>query len=591
MSPKANSALKIRLPVWRARLVVTFIFLGFISLVGRAFDLQIWNTALYQAKANERFVRSSEILADRGIIRDRNGEELAVSSRVHRVIADPSRSFMGERPEGAPKDAKSVSMEQIVALADLLDIDAVTLEKFLSLQKSYKILKKEIPPQLADKVMSLAIPGIYLETMYKRFWPLAEDTAQLIGATSGNHVGQEGLELLFQSRLEGESGSRRFIKDNKGRAIDMLKVSEPLHGASITLSVDKIIQHQAYEAVKAAGVEHNAKSASIVVLDAITGEVLALSNWPSYNPNNRKTFDPEIMRNKAILDMFEPGSTIKPFTMAAALERGVIHPDSSIDIEGGRTFIGGRKVIDTHPKEGLYSASDVIRRSSNVGVAKISQMFERQHLWEALRDAGFGQKPETGFPGESPGKLTPPDVWKDMDHVSISFGYTMQVTLLQLARAYTIFAREGTLAPITFEKRTEAVTGERVISKDSANNVLLMMEKVTQEGGTATLAAVPGYRVAGKTGTTKKQVNGKYVKEYISSFVGLAPVSNPRVVIGVMVEDPKSGKYYGGHVAGPAFRAVMESALRQLGVTPDQLPNGIEVKNRSPQTEYDVVLN
>jgi cell division protein FtsI (penicillin-binding protein 3) len=349
-------------------------------------------------------------------------------------------------------------------------------------------------------------------------------------------------------------------------------ISAAENGAELSLSIDRNLQYVAFSEAKNAAIEHEAKSASVVVLDTLTGEILALANWPSYNPNNRSSFTPKLLRNRAIIDQFEPGSTLKPFTIAAAIEAKFVKPNTLIDIEDGRFRIGRRTINDTHPKESLLTVTDIIQRSSNVGTAKISLMMKPEQLWGVLSDSGFGQLPTNRFPGEVRGSLRSAENWKTIEQATISYGHGVSVSLLQLARAYTVFARKGMLVPVTFERRSQKVEGSRVISSTTSRAVLAMLEKVTHEGGTGTKAAIPGYRVAGKTGTAHKLVGGQYARDkYRSSFVGLAPASNPRLIVAVVVDEPSAGKHYGGDVAAPVFRKIMEEALKTLLIDPDDI--------------------
>jgi len=428
-----------------------------------------------------------------------------------------------------------------------------------------------LPPVLAAKVVALNLPGVFLQREYRRYYPAGDVAAHVIGFTSVDDRGQEGIELAYQEWLAGKPGSRRVIKDRLGRIIeDVDSISAAEDGRSLSLSIDRKVQYLAYRELKRAAIEHKAKAASIVVLDVSSGEVLALANWPSYNPNNRETFSAKRTRNRAVVDLFEPGSTLKPFTAAAAIDAGLFGPATMIDIEAGRLRIGNRTIHDVHVDNPVLSVSQVIQKSSNVGSAKIAMAMEPRVLWQVLTTAGFGATPKSGFPGEASGRVRDFDRWKPIEQATMSYGHGISVSLLQLARAYTVFATDGLLAPLTFVRREAPVPGQRVISERTARLVRTMLESVTHPGGTAERARVTGYRVAGKTGTAHKLVDGRYAPHtYMSSFVGFAPASRPRLVVAVMIDEPGGEHYYGGEVAAPVFREVTAGALRILGISPD----------------------
>jgi len=574
VSKRQNTVLSIRFPVWRARFVVSLFFLGFISLIARAFYCQGVNHEFLQSEAEQRYERTGELVAKRGVIKDRNGEPLAISTPVESVFADPSKLNLKEIPT-----------DKIRQLATILESEYDSISRRLSqTQREFVYLKRQVAPQIAEKVMSLSLPGISLQTEYKRYYPGADASAHLIGFTSVDHAGQEGLEYSYQESLAGKSGSRRVIRDRRGQVVkEPENLASVENGKELALSIDRNIQYLAFREAKNAAQEHQAKSASIVVLDVKSGEILALANWPSYNPNDRRTYKPEWTRNRAVVDLFEPGSTIKPFTVAAALEEEVVAPQTLIDIEDGYMRFGGHSIRDTHPDQSLLTVSEVIQQSSNVGSVKIALKLRSESLRDLLSKSGFGRPPGSKFPGEVSGVLPSLSEWKSVKQVSISYGYGLSVSLLQLARAYSIFANGGVLTPISFEKASEDIAGQRVVSERTASQVLSMLESVTRDGGTGTAAAIPGFRVAGKTGTAKKAVGGKYAKGlYVSSFVGLAPVSSPRVIVAVMVDEPTSGKFYGSQVAAPAFKKVMEGTLRILGVMPEVPTETQEVKVVTP---------
>ncbi|MGH8758271.1 MAG: peptidoglycan D,D-transpeptidase FtsI family protein, partial [Burkholderiales bacterium] len=416
-----------------------------------------------------------------------------------------------------------------------------------------------------------------------RYYPAAEVTAHVVGFTGVDDNGQEGIELAYQEWLAGKRGSRRVIKDRLGRIIeDVESIRAPQQGRDLALSIDQRIQYLAFRDLKSAVAEHEAKAGSIVVLDAVSGEVLALANWPTYNPNNRDTLKMAGSRNRAVVDLFEPGSTLKPFTAAAALESGLVGPGSVIDTEHGRFTIGKRTIRDVHP-EGFLTVSQVIQKSSNVGSAKIALAMAPQKLWAIFSAVGFGAQTRVGFPGEATGRLRAYQSWKRIEHATMSYGHGVSVSLLQLARAYSVFATGGELKQLTLIRRDQPVEGKRVVSRRTAQAVRKILEMVTQPGGTATRAQVAGYRVAGKTGTAHKLDGATYAADrYVSSFVGFAPASNPRLVIAVMIDEPSGKHYYGGEVAAPVFSNVMAGALRLLGVTPDAPPDNVIPPESAP---------
>jgi cell division protein FtsI (penicillin-binding protein 3) len=570
MRPSLNPALSVRLPVWRARLLLLLVFCGFMVLAARAFYLQGLHNDFLQQKGETRYARVVEISAHRGMVTDRNGEPLAVSTPVESVWASPA-------------DA-DLSTEQRVKLARLLGTDAAELRRHLSdSEREFVYLKRQLPPEQAAKVVQLNLPGVFLQREYRRYYPAAEVTAHVVGFTGMDDNGQEGIELAYQEWLAGKRGSRRVIKDRLGRIIeDVESLRAPQQGRDLALSIDQRIQYLAFRELKSAVAEHDAKAGSIVVLDATSGEVLALANWPTYNPNNRDTLKMARSRNRAVVDLFEPGSTLKPFTAAAALESGLVGPGSVIDTEHGRFTVGKRTIRDVHPEDFL-TVSQVIQKSSNVGSAKIALAMAPQKLWAIFSAVGFGTQTRVGFPGEATGRLRAYQSWKPIEHATMSYGHGVSVSLLQLARAYSVFATDGELKQLTLIRRDQAFEGKRVVSRRTAQAVRKMLETVTQPGGTATRAQVAGYRVAGKTGTAHKLDGATYAADrYVSSFVGFAPASNPRLVIAVMIDEPGGKHYYGGEVAAPVFSNVMAGALRLLGVTPDAPPDNVIPPESAP---------
>jgi cell division protein FtsI (penicillin-binding protein 3) len=557
MNAAANPVLRLRFPIWRSRLLLLILLGWMVALAARAVYLQGLNNDFLQQKGESRYSRVVEISAHRGRITDRHGEPLAISAAVESVWASPG-DF-------------DASPEQLKKLARLLGVDTDDIgRRVADLDREFVYLRRQLPPEQAARVVELNIPGVFLQREYRRFYPAGEVTAHLVGFTDIDDKGQEGLELAYQELLAGKPGSRRVIKDRLGRIVeDVESIRAPQQGRDLVLSIDRRIQYIAYRELKAALEAHRAKAGGIVVLDARTGEVLALANLPAYNPNNRGRIDPQRSRNRALVDLFEPGSTLKPFTVAAALEAGRVRPDTVVPTGNGRLTIGHRTISDVHPA-GALTVAQVIQKSSNVGAAKIALELAPQTMWKVFTASGFGSVPHSGFPGEGSGMLRPYQKWKPIEQATMSYGHGISVSLLQLARAYTIFANDGVLEPVTFLKREEPEPGTQVISPATAQALRNMLELAVQPGGTAPRAQVAGYRVAGKTGTAHKVENGRYApNKYVSSFVGLAPVSDPRIIVAVMIDEPSAGQHYGGAVAAPVFREVVAAAMRTLSVPPD----------------------
>ncbi len=576
MRAALNPALSVRLPVWRARLLLLLVFGAFMVLAARALYLQGLHNDFLQQKGETRYARVVEMSAHRGMVTDRAGEPLALSTPVESVWASPA-------------DVE-LTTEQRARLARLLGLDAVEIKRRLAENgREFVYLKRQLPPEQAAKVVQLNLPGIFLQREYRRYYPAAEVTAHVVGVTGMDDNGQEGIELAYQDWLAGKPGSRRVIKDRLGRVIeDVESIRAPQQGRELALSIDQRVQYLAFRELKAAIAEHQAKAGSIVVLDVTTGEVLALANWPSYNPNNRDTLKAGRARNRAVVDLFEPGSTLKPFTVAAVLEAGLFRPGSPIDTEGGRYAIGNRIIRDAHP-EGILTVSQVIQKSSNVGSAKMAMALAPQKMWTILSAVGFGALSRVGFPGEASGRLRAYQSWKPIEQATMSYGHGISVSLLQLARAYSVFATDGELKPLTLVRREEPIEGKRVVSPATAKAVRKMLEMVTQPGGTATRAQVAGYRVAGKTGTAHKLEGAHYAPDrYIASFVGFAPASQPRLVIAVMLDEPGGKHYYGGEVAAPIFSNVMAGALRLLGISPDASLDNVIPPESAPLVREEV---
>ena len=551
-----SPVLKLRLPAWRSRLMALLILACFAVLIGRSFYLQVLNNDFLQEKGESRYRRDLEISASRGRIADRNGDVLAVSTPMKSVWAIPG-------------DAK-LSAEQMKQLASLLEMNTKELQRKLASDKPFVFLQRQLPPEVGNKVAALKLPGIGQDREYRRFYPTGEMTAHIVGFTGVDDKGLEGVELAFQSQLLGHSGSRSVIKDRRGQIVeDVGSIKPPQDGRDIHLSIDSKIQYLAYSHLKQAVSDFKAKAGGVVVIDTKTGEILALANWPTYNPNNRERLTGAQLRNRAFTDTYEPGSVMKPFTAALALENSKVRFDTVIDCAPGRLTIGSATISDAHP-HGQLTVAQVIQKSSNVGTAKISAMLAPEQMWNMFDAIGLGQAPGMGFPGEVTGRLRPWKSWRPIEQATMSYGHGLSMSLMQLARAYTVFAREGDLIPLSLTKADAApVSATPVFSQQTAREVRAMLEMAVQPGGTAPKAQIPGYRVGGKTGTAYKIEGGQYVRKYVASFVGLAPVSDPRLIVAVMIDEPSSGAHYGGDVAGPVFARVMSGALRTLGVAPD----------------------
>jgi cell division protein FtsI (penicillin-binding protein 3) len=550
----------VRLPVWRARFVLAALAAAFAVLAARSLYLQAMKTDFLQEKGDARYSRVLEVPATRGRILDRNGDALAVSTPVKSVWAIPG-------------DVE-LTRAQRKKLAALLGMEAAELERKLAdKSRDFVYLKRQVPPDTAEAVTVLGVKGIYEHPEYRRYYPGGEVTAHVVGFTGVDDTGQEGVELAHQATLGGKPGSRRVIKDRLGHIVeDVESIRAAQDGVDLQLSIDSKIQSIAYSALKAAVEANHAKAGGIVVIDARTGEILALANVPSFNPNNRARLNGAQLRNRVITDLFEPGSTLKPFTIALALESGRVGPATPVSTAPGTLSIANYTIRDVHPSVSL-TVSQVLQKSSNVGAAKLALALPREAMWDLFRREGFGAAPEIGFPGATGGKLRPYKTWKPVEQATMAYGHGISVSLLQLARAYTVFARDGELVPLSLVKTTGATaSGEKVLSSQTARQVRAMLELAVQPGGTGPRARIMGWRVAGKTGTAHKLENGVYAPDkYLASFVGLAPASAPRLVVAVMIDEPFAGRnnYYGGTVAAPVFAQVMQGALRLLGVPHD----------------------
>jgi cell division protein FtsI (penicillin-binding protein 3) len=544
----------------RRGLLLGLYFLAMSALVWRVIDLQVLNNEFLQEHGNARALRVVEIPAHRGIITDRNGEPLAVSTPVKSVWATPRKVLS--------------SGQDLAQLASYMNIPLLELSGMMEerIGREFVYLKRHVEPALAEQIMALGIPGVSVEQEFKRYYPAGEVAAHIVGFTNIDDIGQEGLELAYDKWLRGTPGSKRVIKDRLGRVIeDVESIKTPSQGKLLQLSVDRRIQYLAYRELKSAVNVYGARGGSLVMLDVRTGEILAMVGQPSHNPNNRSEMRTELFRNRAVTDVFEPGSTIKPFTIVAALQSGIYSPKSVINTAPGYFRVGNHTISD-HRNYGSIDIPTIIQKSSNVGASKIALSLEPEMVRSALAHVGLGMPTGSGFPGESAGYLGPGPYWSDIELATIAFGYGISVTALQLAQAYLVLAADGMLLPPTFIKQEFPVKGKQVIPARIAREVRHMLETVVSNDGTGIQAAVKGYRVAGKTGTVHKAVEGGYSEDkYISLFAGMAPVSDPRFVIIVSIDEPRGEKYYGGQIAAPIFSSVMQGALRLMDVPPDDL--------------------
>ena len=552
----------------RRNLVLTIVVSASLLLVWRAIDLQVVNKDFLIGQGDSRYLRVVSDPAHRGMITDRYGEPLAISTPVNSVWADPK--------------VLAQARESWTQLAKTLDIKKDVLARLLASKrdKEFVYLKRRVSPNVAEKVMALRIPGVALAPEYKRFYPAGEVAAHVVGFTNVDDVGQEGMELVYDDQLKGISGTKRVVKDRFGRIVENVeRISEPQPGKDIILSIDRRLQYLAYRELKKAVKSNRADSGSVVIIDVRTGEVLAMVNQPAYNPNNRGELLNDHLRNRAVTDVFEPGSTVKPFTIAAALESGKFNPGTAIDTRPGRFRIGNKTIHDFR-NYGVIDVSTVIKKSSNIGASKMALAISPEFLWNAFVSVGLGEVTGSGFPGESAGLLTDYGAWHEIERATVSYGYGLSVTTLQLARAYAAIATDGRSKPISFVRRTESELEDYAsmytpaFGNESLRAVRGMLESVVMKGGTGTKAAVPGYRIAGKTGTVKKSGSGGYVEDsYLALFAGIAPISDPQLAMVVVINEPRGEQYYGGSVAAPVFSRVMAGALRMLDVPPDNLIN------------------
>jgi cell division protein FtsI (penicillin-binding protein 3) len=547
--------------VGRATLVLVFFALIATALGARAVHLQVLNKEFLNQQADTRHLRTEKISAHRGTISDRNGEPLAISTPVDSVWANPR--------ELAP------AVDNVPKLARILGLDSQLLIRRItrSMDKEFLYLKRHLSPDQAAKVMALKLPGINVQREYRRYYPAGEVVGHLIGFTNIDDEGQEGLEYAFNHWLAGESGAKRVLKDRLGRSVENVESIRPArHGKELRTSIDLRIQYLAYRTLKSAIQSYNAESGSIVVLDIQTGEVIAMVNQPTYNPNDRSQFSAERYRNRAITDIFEPGSSIKPLIVAAALESGDFRPSSIVDTAPGHVTVGTKRIEDSR-NLGRVSLTTILARSSNVGVTKLAMSLQPDQLWQTMTRFGLGALTSSSFPGESAGLLTHFSHWQPISQATLAYGYGISVTPLQLAQAYATLGSGGRMYPVSLVALDQPSDGDQVIAPDTATAVRRMLEEVVRPGGTGTKAAVTGYRIAGKTGTAWKFAAGGYSEDkYISIFAGLAPASDPRLAAVVVIDEPAGELYYGSDVAAPVFADVMSESLRLLAIPPDALP-------------------
>jgi len=553
----ASPLLASKTPVWRSKFIVAGIALAFAGLAGRAAYIQIFGNEFFQRQGEVRFARTLELPANRGRILDRNGLILASSVPAPSIWA-------------IPEDVEA-SKAQLAELAKLLEMPLADLNKKLGEEdKTFVWIKRQVDEPVAQKIHALGIKGIYQRKEYKRQYPEGETVAHVVGFTNVEDRGQEGIELAFNKDLAGKAGSRRVIKDRLGRVVeDVGEQVHPVEGKDIQLSIDSKVQFFAYQKLRDAVIARKAKAGSVVVLDSSTGEVLALANYPSYVPDKRKNLTGEQLRNRALTDTFEPGSTMKPITVAMALEAGRIKPQTIIETGPGRYNIGGFTISDTH-NYGTLTVEGVIQKSSNVGALKIAQKMTPQEMWDTYMALGYGQKPQIQFPGAVTGRVRPWKTWRPVEQATMAYGYGLSASLFQMAHSYTAFAHDGQIIPVTMLKSSEPAVGVQVFSAANAHAVRRMLQMAAAPGGTGPLAQTVGYSVGGKSGTAHKQVGKGYAtNKYRAWFTGMAPIEAPRIIVGVMIDEPSDGNYFGGVAAAPVFSEVVQQTLRMMGVQPD----------------------
>ena len=544
-------------PKWRSRFIVAALGACFAGLLGRAAFVQIVNAQFFQREGEKRYLHTLEVPATRGRIVDRSGQLLATSVPVPSVWV-------------IPKDF-SASLGQRAQLARLLNLDGRELEARLnSGSANFAWLKRQVDGDTWSQIQALGLKGVYQNREYRRRYPEGESAAHVVGFTNVEDQGLEGIELAFQRQLQGHKGSRGVVKDRLGRVVDdMGDPVEPADGQDVELAIDAKVQFFAYQRVREAVAQHKAKAGSVVVLDVQTGEVLALANYPSYDPGERSRRTGEQLRNRALTDVFEPGSTMKPLVMAWALETGRVKPEELLNTSAGSVVVGGISIKDAHGHPAL-TAREVIQKSSNIGIVRVAMRMQPRELWELYSNVGYGQKPQLNFPGAVTGRLRPFKTWRPIEQATMAYGYGLSASLLQMAHAYTVFAHDGEVIPVSMLKQDHPAAGLRVISVATAREMRKMLQMAAGVGGTGPKAQTIGYSVGGKSGTAHKQEGRGYASnKYRSWFVGMAPIDNPRIVVAVMVDEPSNGVYFGGDVAAPVFSQVVQQTLRMMNVAPD----------------------
>ncbi len=542
-------------PPWRSRFVVFLVGVAFLVLLGRAVWIQLIGADFYQMQGEKRYAHQLDLPASRGRVLDRNGLVLATS------VPAPSVWVI-------PKDFQADTAQRR-ALAKTLGMKPADLNDRLDGSPNFAWLRRQVDDAVWAEVKALGIPGVHQVREYRRHYPEGEAAAHVVGFTNVEERGQEGIELRFQKELQGRNGARAVVKDRLGRVVeDIGDQTDPVNGQDITLAIDSKVQFFAYQRIRDAVAEHKARAGSVVVLDAQTGEVLALANYPSFNPAARQNLKGEQLRNRALTDTFEPGSTMKPFIAALALDTGRVRPETRFDTAPGRITVTGSTITDAHP-HGVLTVSEIIQKSSNVGTVKMAMQMQPREMWELYSAVGFGQKPQIEFPGVVTGRLRPHKTWRPIEQATMSYGYGLSTSLLQLARAYTVFAREGDVVAPSILRQDPQPTGQRVFKPETVHAVREMLRLAAGPGGTGPKAQAIGYSVGGKSGTARKQEGKSYGNKYRSWFVGIAPVKNPRIVVAVLVDEPGKGVFYGGEVAAPVFSQVVQNTLRMMNVPPD----------------------
>ena len=541
----------------RSKVVFCLFFIGLVAVLGKAFWLQCGiSTAFLQKQGEARYARTLPVPAQRGQIFDRNGVVLASTIPARSVWAEPEEALNSRQRSSISWDLSWESPEP--RFAGALKPARIRVSFTSTVRSKWK---------RGEAVRALQLPGIHVNNEVRRNYPDGPISAHVVGFTDSDNNGREGVELANNEILSGKQGSRRVIRDRLGRIVEDVWVKEGEVGTDVVLSIDSRLQFIAHKALQNAVERHQAKAGAVVVVDVRTGEILAMSNWPTYDPNARRFVRMENIRNRVLTDTFEPGSTMKPFAIAKALDLGIVRPDTLVQTAPGKLTIGDRTIGDTHDF-GMITVSQVVSKSSNIGTSKIALEMQPQTLWQMYNDLGFGTPPQTGFPGATGGRLRPAKSWRPIEQATISYGHGISVSLMQLVRAYTALARNGDVIDLTFRRTSKEAVGTQIFRPEVARQMRAMMAETVQ-AGTARRVNVQGYTVAGKTGTANKIENGQYVDKYVASFVGMAPAGQPRLIVAVMIDEPTRGSYYGGAVAAPVFNEVTAGALRLIGVHPD----------------------